>query len=80
MTAAERRRYCVHNLERMAPHDSAGGPSHIEYAHDGHCYSSDEKHGDEGAITFAEMLAQVTGQKIVVLDGRRAGKIVWQSW
>jgi hypothetical protein len=80
MGSGEPRRYRVHNLERMAPNHWGRAADGMAYAEDGRCYSADAKQGAEGAVTFAEMLAKLTGEKIVVLDGKRGGKIVWQSW
>jgi len=75
-----RRRYRVHNLERIAPNHVLDGAGEVEYAEDGYCYSADDRRGIEGSITFAQMLAKLTGHRIVVLDGKRGGKTVWQSW
>jgi hypothetical protein len=76
---SHRKRFRIHNLDRIAPNDLKGGPAGLSYAKDGYCFGTDELGGQAGAIEIAKLLAEVTGERIVVLDAKRSGALVWSN-
>ncbi len=79
MEPSHRKRYRIHNLDRLAPNHLRGGPAGIVYAEDGYFFSADQRLGKTGAVEVAKLLARVTGERIVVLDAKRFGALVWSN-
>jgi hypothetical protein len=76
---SHRKRYRIYNLDRRAPKHETSGPAGLAYDEDGFCFSTDQIGGEAGAVEIAKLLAKVTGERIVVLDAKRAGALVWSN-